>query len=135
MNPQLTQLTRYMQTRGRTFRLAPVTGLPLPERFSQIERLVDRLWALSDRFGISLGKKPTVVSTGAELAPPSEALHAVTELEVEVLCTFLVLGLGDVHSRAVFLFANSLIETPSPNFRKIIDECYNIDPSDDMFTD
>jgi hypothetical protein len=120
-----------MEARGRLFRLTPVTGLPLAERYSQIERLTDALWRVGQELGISMGPQPTLLMTGDSIAPPATLLARLSLLETEVLATFLMCGIGAAHSQALYQLAITGPGKPSPNFRQIIDDVYN-DHSDDF---
>lgn len=124
MTPQLTQLTRYLDERGRLYRLSPISDLPPGERITQLERIVDNLWSLSRAMGCDLGTLPTVIYRGDSLAPSAELLKRLSYLETEVLCTFLVLGLGQAHSRALFEIGMSKPEKPSPDFQVIVDDTF-----------
>ncbi len=127
MTPQLSHITSYMEARGRIVRLQPATGLPNAERYSQVERVVDSLWAVARDLGISLGTRPTLILTGDGMAPPPTMLASLTALETEALATFIMCGLGDAHSQAVWKFASTPLGKPSPNYRIIIDDVYGQD--------
>lgn len=130
MTPQLTQLTRYLDERGRLYRLTPVDDLPFGERIVQLERLVEHLWTLGRSLGCDLGPLPTVIYRGASIEPPAELLRRLTYLETEVLCTFLMCGLGQAHSRALFEVGMSKPDKPSPDFRVIVDDTFNAEQED-----
>lgn len=89
--------------------------------------MVDGLWQAADTLGISLGPRPSLVLTGAPMSPPHSVLLNLTLLETEVLCTFAMCGLIHAHGRAVYELLQQPIGTPSPNFRKVVDEVYSID--------
>lgn len=130
MTPTLVQLTRYMSDRERIFRLRPPTGIPLVERYSQVERLVDELWTTTSRLGFSLGPKPTITSTGTSYYA-FEVLHSLTRLETEVLCTFLMTGLGEAYTRAILTLAQHPPAKPSPDFREVFDDVYACNDKDE----
>lgn len=134
MTPQITQVCRYMEDRSRIVRLQPATGLPHIERYSQFERILDALWDTAREFGIGLGPKPTIILTGDSISPPPALLARLTLLETEVLATFIMVGLGDAHSRALHALAITGPDKPSPNYRRIIEEVYDspVEDSDDI---
>lgn len=133
MTPQLVQVARYMEERGRIIRLNPATGIPVIERYSQIERIVEALWKVGREFGISMGPQPTLIQTGDAIAPHGTLLAVLSELEIEVLAMFIMAGLGQAHARAVYALALNPIGHPQPNFRTIVDEVYHRnDPDDDQ---
>lgn len=124
MTPQLTQLTRYLDERGRLYRLHPVDALPFGERIIQLERIFERLHAVSAALGCDCGPRPTILYRGDGIAPPEDLLRHLTYLEIEILCTFLMCGLGDAHSRALFEVGITGINKPAPNFKIIVDDTY-----------
>lgn len=112
-----------MVSHGRLVRYRPVTSIPTIESFTQIERLVDRLWNLAERMGKNLGRKPTIISMGVDVAPPGVILSHLTQLEVEVHATYLMFGLADAWNRAIYEFTTKN-GTDTVNYRKIVDETY-----------
>jgi hypothetical protein len=116
-----------MEDRGRIVRLNPATGVPHHERYSQMERVIDALWDSARELGISLGAKPTMILTGDAISPPSTLLARLTTLETEVLATFIMVGIGDAHARAVHALATTPPGKPSPNYRTIIEDVFNQD--------
>lgn len=134
MNPQIIQVCKYMEDRSRIVRLRPATGIPHAERFSQLERIINALWDTARELGIDIGARPTLILTGDAISPPGTLLARLTVLETEVLATFIMLGISDAHSRAIYELALTGPGKPSPNYREIIEDVYELptEDSDDL---
>lgn len=132
MNEQLHQVRSYMSARARQVRYRPVTGLPAAERFHQIERLVDELWSLANTLGVDLGRKPTIIYTGAPMSPPSVVLGRTSALFIETLATLHMTGVAPALTAAVHKLTSAPISAGTPNFTTILDETFS---DDDTFQD
>lgn len=127
---QLHQVSCYLADRGRSYRLAPVTELRSVEAFDQVERLFNALWRVGSSLNLQLGNKPTIIRTGANTLNLPELLQSLTSLEIEVLATFLMTGLGAAHSRAVYELVRTPLGKPSPQYKIILDETFTDDEID-----
>ena len=120
-----------MSERGRTVRYTPVTKLPTSEVHTQMERLINSLWSFADCVGMELGQKPTIISRGPVVSFPPITLARLCELEIEVLATTHLLGLGSAMSRGTYELTRNK-PTVSPNFKTIVDETWpDLDNRDD----
>lgn len=124
MTQQFLQVGQHMVENGRLVRYRPVSAIPSVERFTQVERLIDRLWDLSERLGMNLGRKPTIINTGAEIAPSGVLLSQLTQLAVEVHASYLMVGLADAWSTGIWAYTQARTGSETVNYRKIVDETY-----------
>lgn len=128
MNEQLHLTASYLAARARVIRYTPPASIPPGERYVQVENLINELWALASVLGLDLGRKPTIIYTGAPIAPPSVLLGRITALHVESLATFHMTGLAHTLSKGVLLYTSRATNQATPCFRTVIDETF---PSDD----
>ena len=132
MNNQLSQVANYLAIRGRVVRYRPPTGIPAGERFTQMERLLDAVWQLAPTMGIELGRRPTIIYTGAPISPPSAILGRLTVLLIETLAFFHVTGLSPALSRALLTYTSRTTNEGTPNFNIILDETFSEEETDQV---
>lgn len=130
MSPQLLNIAYYMTERGRIVRYSPAATLPTVEVRVQTERLINALWDFAACVGMNIGEKPTITPTGAAISFPPVTLARLCELEVEVLATTHMLGLGGAMGRGLYEVTRNPSATPT-NFKTIVDETWPDDSDDD----
>lgn len=137
MTSHKSQVSTWMDARGRTVRYQPATGIPVYERFTQAERMLTNMWSLCRFLGIDPGPKPTLLQTHFLLEPPATTLEGVTELLVEVWATAHMLGIGSAVDRGVYAYTARTQSDPSPNYHVIVDETFAEEDAEqeDIFTD
>lgn len=130
MNPQLLQTASYMAGQARLVRFRPVPELPTAEVYTQMERLLTNLWSFAHCVGVNLGRHPTIISTGASITFTPVTLARLTELEVEVLATYHMLGMGSAMVRGIMEVTRTP-PTKLTNFKVIVDETWPEDILED----
>ena len=135
MNPQQHQVRGWMDARDRIVRYTPVTNIPVAERFDQVQRLIDATWSLAHDLGISLGAQPVAVGTGQDAHSPAVILARLTELYVETLAAYHMVGLGPALSGGVWKYTERGQHQPPINWHELIDKTYLLKQEDMLFTD
>jgi hypothetical protein len=114
MTPQFLHLHPYLAARDRPIRPRP-TEVSTSEYIMQMGRLAAALENLT--------------KVGAT-SPASIHLSRLTELSIEVLATYAMLGLEETYALGIFEACRRPISSPTPDYRLVLDKAYPEDDDD-----
>jgi hypothetical protein len=115
MTPAFLQLAPYLSIRDRPFRSRPTE-------------------VSTTEYTIQMGRIATAFENLTKVGPSGPAsvhLARLTELSVEVLATYAMLGLVDVYAEGIYHHCQRPISEPTPNYRLILDTTYEPDPDEE----